>query len=591
MAEKRRSHPQAPLYYPGNAAVNQAEQYAGSVTIEWPQVLNTPTTRDGYGITDVYTIAEADAEFLTAAEADALFLTPAEGNATYSPLGHTHDDRYYTETELDAGQLDNRYYTETEVDALFAGLDPIPVVLDDLTDVNAPTPADGDVLTWDNGAGEWVAAAPTAGGGTIDGSGTANKVTKWSDSDTLTDSSLSDDGSIVSSPNPFHIGNYDSAVDPNTAGLYVLGRQNIVREGSAGILDLGRVNTSIGAPTAIGSAETVGTIQFNGWDGSAYSRGAFITAQATEAWDGSGRGTALLFRTTPNNSTTQTQALEITENQEMILSGHRFTFGPSGSTWIEEDVLNADTLNIGTDSATDDIWLYFGGSSRIGFATDAIFPGSDNSVDIGTTALRFRDLKGAGEVKWGDFSTSFRYAWIDDTLGYRLTLRTDDNGVTTPLYLVNADFGTASPSRGVRLQFWGGTAQAGTPINAGMIEVGPLQAWTSTASTQDAIMMFLVAKDGTLSEVMRLTGASPNSMRMSGTIDFATSNTYDIGSSGNDPRSVRFITSVIANGTKVLGTQGAAVADSSATVASVSAQLNALLARLRGSTGHGLIAG
>lgn len=30
------------------------------------------------------------------------------------------DARYYTETELDAGQLDNRYYTETEVDALLA---------------------------------------------------------------------------------------------------------------------------------------------------------------------------------------------------------------------------------------------------------------------------------------------------------------------------------------------------------------------------------------------------------------------------------------------------------------------------------------
>ena len=29
------------------------------------------------------------------------------------------DSRYYTETELDAGQLDNRYYTETEIDAGF----------------------------------------------------------------------------------------------------------------------------------------------------------------------------------------------------------------------------------------------------------------------------------------------------------------------------------------------------------------------------------------------------------------------------------------------------------------------------------------
>ena len=33
---------------------------------------------------------------------------------------HNHDGRYYTEAELDAGQLDNRYYTETESDALFA---------------------------------------------------------------------------------------------------------------------------------------------------------------------------------------------------------------------------------------------------------------------------------------------------------------------------------------------------------------------------------------------------------------------------------------------------------------------------------------
>jgi hypothetical protein len=32
--------------------------------------------------------------------------------------------------------------------------------LDDLTDVNAPTPADGDVLAWDSTPGEWVSVAP-----------------------------------------------------------------------------------------------------------------------------------------------------------------------------------------------------------------------------------------------------------------------------------------------------------------------------------------------------------------------------------------------------------------------------------------------
>ena len=41
---------------------------------------------------------------------------------------------------------------------------PIVTELDDLTDVDAPSPADGDVLTWDAGTNEWIATAPPAGG-------------------------------------------------------------------------------------------------------------------------------------------------------------------------------------------------------------------------------------------------------------------------------------------------------------------------------------------------------------------------------------------------------------------------------------------
>ena len=55
-------------------------------------------------------------------------LAQANGNVlqgiTFDTFGHVQtvgsidlDGRYYTETELDAGQLDNRYYTETELDA------------------------------------------------------------------------------------------------------------------------------------------------------------------------------------------------------------------------------------------------------------------------------------------------------------------------------------------------------------------------------------------------------------------------------------------------------------------------------------------
>lgn len=47
------------------------------------------------------------------------YLTHAEGDAAYAAIIHIHDDRYYTEAELNAGQLDTRYYTEAEADALF----------------------------------------------------------------------------------------------------------------------------------------------------------------------------------------------------------------------------------------------------------------------------------------------------------------------------------------------------------------------------------------------------------------------------------------------------------------------------------------
>jgi hypothetical protein len=39
----------------------------------------------------------------------------------------------------------------------------VTLALDDLVDVDAPSPGDGQVLTWDDGAGEWVPAAPAGG--------------------------------------------------------------------------------------------------------------------------------------------------------------------------------------------------------------------------------------------------------------------------------------------------------------------------------------------------------------------------------------------------------------------------------------------
>lgn len=61
-----------------------------------------------------------------------------------------------------AGALRNKKITVDEAKIALGVGTPI-AELDDVPDVNAPTPSNGDVLTWDSTPGEWVAAAPASG--------------------------------------------------------------------------------------------------------------------------------------------------------------------------------------------------------------------------------------------------------------------------------------------------------------------------------------------------------------------------------------------------------------------------------------------
>lgn len=53
-------------------------------------------------------------------------------------------------------------YSKAEVDSAVAGAGGGATTLDGLSDVNAPTPNDGDVLTYNSGSGEWQSQAPAA---------------------------------------------------------------------------------------------------------------------------------------------------------------------------------------------------------------------------------------------------------------------------------------------------------------------------------------------------------------------------------------------------------------------------------------------
>jgi hypothetical protein len=63
------------------------------------------------------------------------------------------------------------HFTATDVEAALAELATATTALDDLSDVDTTGKADQDVLTWDVGAGAWVAQAATGGPGGGDTSG------------------------------------------------------------------------------------------------------------------------------------------------------------------------------------------------------------------------------------------------------------------------------------------------------------------------------------------------------------------------------------------------------------------------------------
>jgi len=84
-----------------------------------------------------------------------------------------------------AGTIDNLYPTTTwtQVENKPSTFTPTSHTLTSHQDVTITSPTNGQVLKYNGTA--WVNGTDSTGGGTIDGSGTANEITYWVDSDTL----------------------------------------------------------------------------------------------------------------------------------------------------------------------------------------------------------------------------------------------------------------------------------------------------------------------------------------------------------------------------------------------------------------------
>jgi hypothetical protein len=97
--------------------------------------------------------------------------SPGTGSV-FTPINHVHEHGLLSDDEL-------HYHDVSQIEGTVSYFP-----IDDLTDVNAPTPADADVLTWDDANSEWVAAAAAAGGD-LDDLGDVNAPTP-TDGDVLT---------------------------------------------------------------------------------------------------------------------------------------------------------------------------------------------------------------------------------------------------------------------------------------------------------------------------------------------------------------------------------------------------------------------
>ena len=190
---------------------------------------------------------------------------------------------WYTQAELDAGQLDNRYYTETEIDAL---------ELDDLNDVNAPSPSDGHALLWDNGAGEWTSGSVGGGGGhtiqdegtpltqrsNLNFAGTAVTVTDDSGNDATLVTITSGSGGSV---DEYLYGYYEpvtngDAIDPGivfTGGDVVMTQVDefALEESASELLVQGRLTLTSGTPVTTSDVTAATTVYFTPYKGNRIS--------------------------------------------------------------------------------------------------------------------------------------------------------------------------------------------------------------------------------------------------------------------------------------------------------------------------------
>lgn len=82
-----------------------------------------------------------------------------------------------------------------------------------------------------------------------------------------------------------------------------------------------RANGTKASPTVVVNNDILFAITGDGWDGDSFEIGCQVDVQASETWSGTARGSRVVFKTTPNASTTLTERWRVEQSGNLIMSG------------------------------------------------------------------------------------------------------------------------------------------------------------------------------------------------------------------------------------------------------------------------------
>jgi hypothetical protein len=139
--------------------------------------------------------------------------------------------------------------------------------------------------------------------------------------------------------------------------------------GGTPIVYVGSSRGTVASPTATQSGDNLGYYQFGGYNGTTYTRGAWIQGIADGAYSATNIGSHLVFSTTPNASTTTAERMRIDSSGAVLLGKTSSDYTVVGNQLggeIGSTVSGGNCFFANRKTSTGDLFLWFYNSGLVG---------------------------------------------------------------------------------------------------------------------------------------------------------------------------------------------------------------------------------